>query len=241
MHKIASVEPNKKGDSLLIRLVYIGGMIAIGTLLTVTGWQAISNRSYDFDWTVSDGSESSTSDERSAATSHEHLQEQDAVLHGVRGLSLVSKSVQGIRIDKKGLPLGWHEITVIGVSQHSMQMKTMQSTYVLIGDEANCPSMEASFDSMSLSESVQDASKIESKVKALLTSSIGKIRVRFKAANAERVALDHLGRRVLESDDVEKEHILEIEKTGYGPVRLTPSAMRDGIWVPGKPVIVTVD
>jgi hypothetical protein len=82
MHQIASVEPNKKGDSFLIRLVYIGGMIAIGTLLTVTGWQAISKRSYDFDWTVSDGSKSSTSDERST-TSHEHLQEQDAVLHGI--------------------------------------------------------------------------------------------------------------------------------------------------------------
>ena len=57
-------------------------MIAVGSGLAATGWQAISQRSYDFDWTVSDGSGSSTSRDQSATTSHEHLREQDAVMHG---------------------------------------------------------------------------------------------------------------------------------------------------------------
>ncbi len=34
------------------------------------------------DWTVSDGSGSSASRDQSATTSHEHLREQDAVMHG---------------------------------------------------------------------------------------------------------------------------------------------------------------
>ncbi len=84
MSSDAPTKPVKKhkSDSLLVRLLYVAAMIAVGTLLTVTGWQAISKRVFDFDWTVSDGSASTNFRDPSAPTSHEHLQEQDAVLHG---------------------------------------------------------------------------------------------------------------------------------------------------------------
>ena len=142
-------------------------------------------------------------------------------------LALVSPPAQTIQIDKQGLPQGWHEITIIGVSQHPMETKTLESTYVLVGPKSNCPTIEANFDSL------------DAKGSSPNVSSPGQIRVRFQApGRAERVALNHLGRRILETEDIEAEQILSIDKTGFGPVRLTPFVMRNGQWIPGKPITV---
>ena len=136
-------------------------------------------------------------------------------------LAMVAKPTEAIRIGTKGLPLGWHEVTIIGVSRHPLQTKTLQSTYVLIGDASACPTIEAKYESTPTAELADQ------------------IQVKFQAAGAEQVALDHLGRRLLETADIEAEHILSLDKTGYGPIRLTPFAKRDGTWIPGKPITVT--
>jgi hypothetical protein len=125
-------------------------------------------------------------------------------------LAFASKPGQAIRLNKAGLPPGWHEITILGVSQHPLRMKTAQSVYVLVGDESLCPK---------------------------LTAKKG-LQIQVEAAGAERIAVEHLGRRVLDTDEIDSEHTLSLEKTGQGPIRLTPLALHDGIWIPGKPLTV---
>ncbi len=142
-------------------------------------------------------------------------------------LSLVIPPSQAIRINKQGLPLGWHEITLLAVSRHSLQMKTWQSTYVLIGDESQCPTLQAEV-KYSAANADQGSAK----------PSLGQIEIQVTAANAERIAVEHLGRRIIDTDDIEGLQSIELERTGLGPLRLTPLAMRNGVWIPGKPLTV---
>jgi len=139
-------------------------------------------------------------------------------------LAMVGKPAEAIRINTIGLPPGCHEVNVIAVSNHPLQMKTIRSTFVVIGDEAKCPTLEAKW------------AEPSNENKAVG----GSILVKVVAPGATRIAVEHQGRRLLETDDVDSEHPLPINRTGYGPVRLTPLAFRDEVWIPGKPVVITV-
>lgn len=133
-------------------------------------------------------------------------------------LALATKPVANLRVNRAGLPQGWHQVTVVGVSKHPLEMRTSQSTWVLVGEEANCPTLQASL------QDAGDASK--SKM----------IRLEVTAPDATRVAVEHLGRRLFESDEPRQE--IAIERVGYGPVRLTPLAKHGDAWIPGKPITI---
>ena len=133
-------------------------------------------------------------------------------------LASVTQPAESIRVKKLGLPLGWHEVTVTGVSKHPLQMRTSQSTYVLIGEESACPTLEA--------ELVEQA-------------GVRSLKLMVKAPNATRVAVEHLGRNLFEGD--EAEYVVDIQKVGHGPVRLTPLAQINDKWVLGKPITIEIE
>lgn len=145
-------------------------------------------------------------------------------------LAMATKPSEAIRINSAGLPRGWHEVAVVAVSNHPLQMKTLKSTYVLIGDEKACPQVEAKTVMMAGSTGAA----------AGTGSSIGSIVVKVNSPGASRIAVEHQGRRVLDTDVVDTEHSIAIEKTGYGPVRLTPYALHNEVWIPGKPLVIEV-
>jgi hypothetical protein len=132
-------------------------------------------------------------------------------------LASVAKPAEKININKAGLPAGWHELTLVAVSKHPLQMRTSQSTYVLIGNEADCPVLKAE----------------------LVEGSQGKtIQLNINAPQATRVAIEHLGRRLVESEETMLR--VDIEQVGYGPVRFTPLAQVNGQWIPGKPITIEI-
>jgi len=143
-------------------------------------------------------------------------------------LALATKPVEALRINSAGLPRGWHEVTVVAVSKHPVQMKTLKSTYVLIGDEKDCPKIEAK-------TMVTPENKDEG-----IAASQGSIAVKIDSPGASRIAVEHQGRRLIDTEAVQDEFKIDVEKTGYGPVRLTPLAMHNEVWIPGKPIVIDV-
>ncbi len=137
-------------------------------------------------------------------------------------LVLVGKPAEGIRINTANLPPGWHEVTVAAISRHPMRMRSIESAYVLVGNESDCPTLVAN----SVEPKTVDA---QASISATVSIS-----------GAQRIAIEHLGRRIIETAEIDKPHLIPITTTGSGPVRLTPFAERGGKWIPGKPVVVDV-
>lgn len=145
-------------------------------------------------------------------------------------LSLVTQPVQTIQIDQGSLRPGWHQIAVVGVSRHRLQMKTWQIAEVRVGGEEACPRIDARVRRQSQAEADEAGFEHAQHV----------LEIELVAPGADRVAVEHLGRRIIDTTDIARLSTVPIDVVGKGPVRLTPLALRDAVWIPGKPVIIDV-
>ncbi len=150
-------------------------------------------------------------------------------------LAATSPPAQSVRINPAGLPSGWHEVTVVAVSRHPLRMKTVQSIYVLIGEESDCPVLTGEF-----LTSKNDPTETNDRTISP-GDSLGSIRARIDSPGAEKVAIEHLGRRIAETDRMNADLEIPLSVTGYGPVRLTPFALRNNAWIPGKSITIDVN
>lgn len=146
-------------------------------------------------------------------------------------LSLVTQPAQTLRINRAGLPPGWHLVAVVGVSSHRLEMKTWQTASVLIGSEGDCPVIDAQVKRQSRSEADQAGRDHPGQL----------LEIRVTAPQADRVAVEHLGRRIIDSTTFDHSFAIPTDIVGAGPVRLTPLALRDSVWVSGKPLIIDVE
>jgi len=132
-------------------------------------------------------------------------------------LALSSKPVADVRVNTAGLPRGWHEVTLVAVSNHPLQMSSLASTYVLIGVPEDCPTLRAT-----------------------LNASNDSVTASIDIKNATQIAIEHQGRRIVETDPIASDINIPVQKVGYGPVRLTPLAKIDDVWISGKPIIIDI-
>lgn len=119
-----------------------------------------------------------------------------------------------LAIAKSSLPPGYHEIHLAIVSGHPLQPRVFQSVS-LNGDLAAAPELTAT-----LQGSGADAV----------------IRLQVTAAQGDRVAVRHLGRRLVDQEGNQASWEIPVSQTGYGPLRLIPETLLGDHWVAGRPV-----
>jgi len=130
---------------------------------------------------------------------------------------------QQFSISKQGLLPGIHQLHVAAVSAHPLQLKTIESTLITVGDTAQIPTLSVGL--VSSAENGTGPSMVKAEV---------------NTASASQVAIRHLGRPVVQGDGPLRSFIIPVSDTGQGPVQLIPEALVGNVWIRGKPVSIDV-
>lgn len=124
-----------------------------------------------------------------------------------------------LNIKKSSIPDGSHELRIGAVSRHPLRMRSFQ-TARLVGGKTSPPGLTATVNGTGESATV----------KATVVASAG-----------TRVAVRHLGRRIVEGDGPTATLEIPVSQTGYGPLRLIPETLVGETWVQGAPIVLEVD
>jgi len=130
---------------------------------------------------------------------------------------------QQFTIKKQGLDPGVHQLHIAAVSQHPLQLKSIETAWITVGDSAQVPTLAVSL-------VASNENDIEQPM----------IQADFNSIEASQVAIRHLGRRIVQGDAPLRSFKLPITDTGQGPVQLIPEALIGNKWVRGKPVSIDV-
>lgn len=166
--------------------------------------------------------------------------------------------VAQITIPHQEIPPGEHELRIAAVSRHPLRMKTIESVRLTGRSEVAVPTLEWTLrpaaESSGRPEIVATVSTPTEPATDREESSAEPADQEATDADTEpppkdatstaggnrRVAIRHLGRRIVESDGDAATFTIPISRTGTGPVRVTPERFQGGSWILGKPVTIDV-
>ncbi len=130
----------------------------------------------------------------------------------------VAPLAEKLTLDKSSLPPGVHEIQLALVSRHPLQPRLIQ-TIPISGQSDAIPKLTATLAGEGAEATIQ---------------------LQVQSTTGQRLAVRHLGRRLVEEAGQQATWTVPVSRTGYGPLRLTPETLDGETWVPGEPVWIEV-
>lgn len=134
--------------------------------------------------------------------------------------NIAPATITAFELKHSELTPGCHDLRIVAVSKHPLAISTFQRLTICRGAADAIPTAAA-------------------EVKSLAPDTgNGLLAITVTAPRASKVAIRHLGRRLAEGFGDRATLEVPITQTGWGPVKLTPEALVDDVWVLGKSITI---